>query len=240
MRPKRLKPELVEDISKFWKTNEAKCYTVQEIREHLKQRHPDEVIPSITTVRRYLRNALGLSYKRVSWRPLKTSTGCFVNDRLMYIKFIQEAEKEGCVVIQIDEFSVNRNSYPSMWWSKKRQSGYSFQEMANESFSNIAAISSSWIEWLAVSKSRTNGDVFCAFLKKLISEIKRKYDIEREKVILTWDGARYHLMDKVKTLLVAEGIMMVQTVAYTPEFSPVELFINWVKNKIRKRIRKFK
>jgi hypothetical protein len=33
-------------------------------------------------------------------------------------------------------------------------------------------------------------------------------------------------MDKVKTLLVAEGIMMVQTVAYTPEFSPVELFIN--------------
>ena len=34
--------------------------------------------------------------------------------------------------------------------------------------------------------------------------------------------------------------MMVQTIAYTPEFSAVEIFINCVKNKIRKKIRQQK
>ena len=112
--------------------------------------------------------------------------------------------------------------------------------MIQEKFNVISAISNSDVELAVITKRNTNRDVFLEFIVKLISVLREKYKKQILRIILTWDGARYHLVSEVNEFIKKEGVMMVQTIAYTPEFSAVEIFINCVKNKIRKKIRQQK
>ena len=102
----------------------------------------------------------------------------------------------------------------------------------------IAAVSWSGYEYIAVSEFNTTGSIFHIFLKKLIQHLKSKYDEYFARIILTWDGARYHQINNIHNLLITEEMMMVTTIPYTPEFSFIELFINNVKNKFRELLRK--
>ena len=74
-------------------------------------------------------------------------------------------------------------------------------------------------------------------MKILIDYLKIRFWDRIDKIILSANGARYHSVKEVDTVLKQNKIMLIQTVPYTPEFSPIEIFINWVKNKIRKKIR---
>ena len=102
----------------------------------------------------------------------------------------------------------------------------------------IAAVSWSGYEYVMVSEFNTTGSIFCIFLKNLIQHLKLKYEEYFAKIILTCDGARYHQIKNIDNLLINEEMMMVTTIPYTPEFSFIELFINDVKNKFRKLLRK--
>ena len=102
----------------------------------------------------------------------------------------------------------------------------------------IAAVSWSGYEYVTVSEFNTTGSIFCIFLRNLIQHLKLKYEEYFAKIILTCDGARYHQIKNIDNLLINKEMMMVTTIPYTPEFSFIELFINDVKNKFRKLLRK--
>ena len=104
----------------------------------------------------------------------------------------------------------------------------------------IACVSSTGFECIAISDKNSNGAVFLVFIDKLISNLKLKYGEYFAKIIIMWDGARYHLIQGIHNLLKSEEIMMVMTVPYTPEFSFIELFNNNVKNRFRAKLRKGK
>ena len=222
------------------KNNKNKAFTVSNIVDKLRKTTEVQKVPWASTIRRYLRNHLNLRYKRVSWRPKVIETEEKVRQRLEYIKFILTARSEGFIVIQIDEFTVSRNSYPRMSWCQLGISCYVTQHLIQEKFNVISAISNSDVELAVITKRNTNRDVFLEFIVKLISVLREKYKKQILRIILTWDGARYHLVSEVNEFIKKEGVMMVQTIAYTPEFSAVEIFINCVKNKIRKKIRQQK
>ena len=90
---------------------------------------------------------------------------------------------------------------------------------------------------LEEKKNNTNGVVFVNFLKILIKNLKIRFWDRIDKIILSANGARYHSLKEVDTVLKQNKMILIQKVAYTPKFSPIEIFINWVKNKIRKKIR---
>ena len=59
-------------------------------------------------------------------------------------------------------------------------------------------------------------------------------------MIIIWDKAKYHSKKEVRKYWNNAGIMMFQAAADSTEFSPGVLFINEVKNSVRKLIRKEK
>lgn len=168
-----------------------------------------------------MKNRLRLSYKKVSWRPLKTTQIDYKTSRTKYIEFVKAATKAGYNIVKIDEFSVNRNSYPNMSWTGIGESGFVVTDKANERFSVITAISIKGLELLTISKNNTNGNVFAAFVSQLIEQLKSRYHDSYKNNILTCDGARYHFVKEVNSKITDSGLMMIQTVQYTPEFSPV-------------------
>ena len=123
-----------------------------------------------------------------------------------------------------------------MAWSKIGESEYIIQNLSNEKLSVIAAKSDNDIECLAISKSNTNREVFLEFMQMLISSIKNKYGDKYRKLILTCDGSKYHLVKEINNYLIQEEMMMLKIIPYTPEFAAIEIFINCIKNKIRKKL----
>ena len=75
-------------------------------------------------------------------------------------------------------------------------------------------------------------------MDKLINNLKLKYGEYFAKIILMWEGARYHQIKGIQDLLKSEEIMMVVTVPYTPKFSFIELLNNNIKNRLRAKLRK--
>ena len=124
-----------------------------------------------------------------------------------------------------------------MSWCQLGISNYVTQHFIQEKFNVISAISNSDVELAVITKRNTNRDIFLEFIVKLISVIREKYKKQISRIILTWDGTKYHHVSEVNEFIKKEGVMMIQTIAYTPEFSAVEIFIYCVKNKIRKKIR---
>ena len=103
----------------------------------------------------------------------------------------------------------------------------------------MAAISNTSIERILIRKRNTNRAIFATFLQDLINDLKWKYDEYFEKLIITWDGAKYHSVEEIRQILEREE-MMYYCFIYIAEFSPVELFINWVKIQFKKYLKSLK
>ena len=234
---RRFTEEVKEVISNYWKQRENKYYTIDDVRRYVDVYFEQNEVVSYSTVRRFMIKNLEMGYKRVSTRPPVVLTNGVVDKQKSFWKFYRMCRQWNIKIIQVDEFTVRRGTFVSMAWSKRGESGYAIQQQIVSRFSVIPAIWDSNLELVAISKSNTNGGVFAEFMKLLNEEMEKRYSELKERIVITLDGARYHWVKDVKEYWRKMNLMVVQTPPYIPQFSPVELFINWVKSKIRKKIR---
>ena len=116
--------EICNMIKDYWRSKTHTGYTIQDVRTHLRHEFPHKLIPSCTSIRMFMTKVLKLRYKRVSWRPPKIQTNEFRQNKLDYIEFIKTCVKESYVIIQIDEFTVNRFTWPAMAWIRQKDPSY--------------------------------------------------------------------------------------------------------------------
>ena len=237
---RRIKEDTKKLIEEYWHINRSRAFTIEDIRRHIKDSDPFCRPPSSTFISGYMKATIGLSYKKVSWRPLKVLSPEITCSRMNYISFVEKARVIGYRILQIDEFTVSRSTLPTREWTKKGVLGYVIQEQPPHKYSVIAAISEEALELWAISDTNTNGDVFIAFIEELDTRLSRRYGERKREFIMTCDGARYHSTNAVKNKVKDLKMTLVQTVPYSPEFSPVEIFINWIKSHIRRSMRKLK
>ena len=124
-----------------------------------------------------------------------------------------------------------------MAWVERNKPGYVVNGSQYESYSVISAITNNNLELVVIRTRTSNQTVFSKLIYQLGARLHVKYKEEYKKFILIADEARYHRTKKVKNTIKQNELMIIQTVAYSPEFSSVELLINWVKSKIRKSLR---
>ena len=105
---------IFEMLSDFCRSHTGLVYTVSNIRKYLAQTFPNELIPSESYICRYMKRQLGLNYKRVFWRSPLQRYEKFIADRETYSGFALQMEKEKFVIVQIDEFTVNRSTCTAM------------------------------------------------------------------------------------------------------------------------------
>ena len=204
-KPKDFKQKVFTKLKDFCRDNAGLAYTVSDVRKDLIHRFQNKFIPSESSILRFMQRQLWLRFKRVSWRPPSQYYNRFVVEGETFASFFLQAEKEKIIILQVDEFSFNKSAYTAMAWGQKGVSSFCYHDHPNYRFSVIAAISNSGLELLTISNKWTNGDVFCNFLTLLPKEIKERYDVDQQKVIISCDGARYHLVSKADKILKQEG-----------------------------------
>ena len=142
--------EIAEKIKEYWDQNQNTFYTVQDVVRYINSSNQLCKIPSTKTIRRVMKEDLKLSYRRISWRPLKNHGSDLKMQRAHYIMFWREIEKKGIHIVQIDEFAINRDINPKMAWIKRGSPSYAIQETISNRFSWIWAITNSRWEMLTV------------------------------------------------------------------------------------------
>ena len=73
----------------------------------------------------------------------------------------------GFKLLQIDEITINKFSFPIRAWVHKEKSGYVTQETLKGSYSVIAAIIDTNFELIKISNYNTNGEIFNEFIVEL-------------------------------------------------------------------------
>ena len=61
--------EVKEAIKEYCKSNASLRFTIDDVKSHLENRFGQRRIVSYSTIRRFMRDKLGLRYKRVTTRP---------------------------------------------------------------------------------------------------------------------------------------------------------------------------
>ena len=178
-----------------------------------------------------------MGYKRVSTRPSVVLKLDVIGKQKAFWNFYRMCRQWNIQIIQIDELTVGRGKFANMAWSKSGESGCNIQQPIVSRFSVIAAILNTNLELVVISQANTNRGVFAEHMKLLNEEIVQRYRELNERIVITLDCARYHWVKDVEKYCRKMNLMVVQTPPSTPQLLLVELFINWVKSKIRMKIR---
>ena len=224
-------------IKEYVESHKFKYFTLEHIRKHLISWTSPEQVPSIETIRKILKHKLLFSYKKINTRPLKLIIDNRVSDRLCFINFYSKLIENKIKIIQIDEFSVNSSVTPSRAWVPKGKSGFVWVGETPKNFNIIIAICEDNVVFYKISHSNTNSEVFISFIRELKEKLREDSESNETNYILSLDNASYHKSNLAKSFLIRENIKAFTNVPYTPEFTAVELWINWIKNNIRKELR---
>ena len=104
------------------------------------------------------------------------------------------------------------------------------QDAPTKRYSVLVSISNTSIKRILIRCENTNGVIFAVFLQDLIDDLKLKYDEYFVKLIIRWEGAKYHKIEEIRQIFrkIRKDDGYYCSI-YIAEFSQVEHFINWVK-----------
>ena len=136
--------------------------------------------------------------------------------------------------IFVDEFTVNNHTHCNYQWVKTGYNTGVPVAKTWQSFSCIAAVSKTSLVQIQVSKKRTNSDVFCDFIEELAKSVRSSTDINSRKVILFLDNARYHSSKKTLAKFKELSTCALFNAPENPDFNACELFINALKQRLRR------
>lgn len=93
----------------------------------------------------------------------------------------------------------------------------------------IGALTADGLEAMMTIRGGTSGDVFFAFIEHVLAPLLKDGDL----VVL--DNLAAHRDARVKAAVEAKGARLVFTPPYSPEFNPIELAWNKLKNYLRRQ-----
>jgi transposase len=130
--------------------------------------------------------------------------------------------------ISIDECAIHLKTQPNKGWSRKgRRCRKKAPVNRGKKFSYISAIDKDGIIGRRKVKGSINGERFIDFLK---NDIMPKTN---DRIILM-DNAMIHKSKKVTEFLKANAFTIIFNIPYSPQYNPIELVFNNIKDHIKK------
>ena len=225
--------EIKQSIMGIVNSMSNECITIPKISQKLNAEKSHSKKVSSYLISKILKSELGLSYKRVGHRPPRAFSEEHQTGRENYAKLIGTLDSSNFILIQLDEFTVGHSFAPNYSWSVRGTTHFISVSKPDKSYSVMTAISKQRLEFASIYHGKTNQYVFVEFLKNLLINIKDAYKENSWKVILLFDGARYHKINLINKFLEESKVTAIVGVPYSPEYTFVEFYINFIKSKLR-------
>ena len=185
-------------------------------------------------IRRHLKEDLGMSFRKVTTKPIRVDTKkLFVIRNLFWYKISKHID-EYVLLVNVDESSFNSSISNNRGWFKKRRAAEVFCSTFTGSWFMILAITSDGDYYAFVLSGRNSTIIYKRFLESFESWLMARQVDHNRKIIVMQDNCQIHHSNKVKELINKSRLMFVFIPAYTPEYAPVEKVFGIIKAKLRK------
>lgn len=198
--------------------------TLDEIQEQLADEHNIEA--STSSISRALA-ALGLTRKKKTVRAKQRDRDDVVERRSEFMALMPSLDSQRLVFI--DEAGINllmRRTYARSQVNTraecKEDVGYA------KNITMIGALTLDGLEALFTIEGACDGQVFMVYIEKVLSEILRDGDI------VVMDNVKFHLSERVASLIESLGASVLYLPPYSPELNPIEECWSKVKTHLRK------
>ena len=223
-------------IRNFARENIHKFYFASDVKMMLQKSNQFEIVPSLSTIKRWMKIDLQLSFKKINVRFKNSWTPEDQLSKLKYIWIYLWLIREKHIIIYMDEFNSSDSSIKHYSWTTKGQQNYWFGNRKANKLNWIIAISSNTPHNIFIQRESMTAEIFATFVKETIEKV-RLNETSESKITLIFDNATIHLTKKVEKEIKDSEWLALTLPPYTPEWNNSELAINIVKRKIDKDLK---
>ena len=194
-------------------------------------------IISIHILHKIMKKEINLSFKK--WKPRPNSINRDEIDmkrRLFWIK-LSKMLQEKILIANIDESTIGRNSQITYSWSERGTPS----EFKNQPFTGSLNIvltilsNGAWF-WMLINKT-INSEGFSEYASRFNDWIIENGTFGYRKVVLMLDNCSRHRSGDCMRLFKSLKHQIVFIPAYSPQFAPVEMCFNIVKQRMKSKAR---
>jgi hypothetical protein len=107
---------LLSEIENFFEMKGIYNNTVQELRDYLLGKLPEDKVPSTKIIRRIMKEDFNLKFKRFDKANTKYIDSAYNEKRIWISRIVSQFLKEDAIIISIDESNYRHDDYPTKQW----------------------------------------------------------------------------------------------------------------------------
>ena len=189
---------------------------------------------SITTASRILKNHLSIKYLKTSIKNPKLEENNYIFMSFIFLRIFFRILLLKLNIIYVDEtgFVLSNDNYYT--WRKSDEQIYDGPKTKmKERLNLILAVSNKKVLHKKYVKGSVNANVFKDFLEDLVNLLS---DEEKNKTLIIYDNATYHLTKDIISFFKENQIKGLTICPYRSNFNMIELVFRYVKNIIYKNV----
>ena len=228
------KQMIIQCIQKFIR-NRTSPFIVKDVRSYVYQNIGRYYQYSV--LHKIMKKDLKLSYKRC--KPRLNSINfeeVVMKRRLFSVKFAKMLQK-GALLANIDETTIGRDSQiPYSWSPKGIPSEFKNQPFVGSVSIVLTILSNGAWYWLLLNQAM-NSEIFSEYISRFNSWIKENNMFGFKNLIIMLDNWSSHRSKNNLKLLETLGHQVAFLPAYSPQFAPIEMWFNYIKQILKRRMK---
>ena len=197
--------------------------------------HPEVKPISDTTVRRWMKRDLRMSFKKLERKNLNMFTPHKIRSFFESAAIQLKLEELRVEQIYIDEFSVNARHSNLYGWSKRGEKGHLRLHSDNFTMSFVVAVSSLAVYGVMGTKKTMNAELIEYFIREMLDCRNHQKENVNRPFVIVMDNATVHTSSSMGSFLKKTGVGAVTITPYSPVLNPCEKVINAVKLFIKQK-----
>ena len=216
---------MYDELETFLGQPHNRLSTLYSLRKHLMEKfNLPQMRISLSTVSNMLKR-LSFSRKRTKKFSTRRNTTKTIEKRKDVARKLLSAERDGKIIIFIDETGFNQQMIPQYGYSKIGEKCLISADLRSQNYSVIAAITKLKIVGYQIFKGGVNAEDFGSFIASLLNSNPEILN-NRAKYIFFMDNASIHRAKLLKPFF--ENFNILFNAPYSPFLNPIEEFFgNW-------------
>ena len=199
---------------------------------HLQRSTRIRKLPSTTTIARYLKNNIRLSFKKVNIRSNSLWSNSDVITKLKYSWIYHNLCSRGDMITYIDEFNISDTSIKKYSWTWRGSQNYWFGPKRLKKINWIIAVCEARPVHIMTTNENIDSSTFWKFLTEANAKVKEEIGSDNRRHAFVFDNELIHGANYVRNKIQRLKQLAVALPAYTLEWNPAELAINIIKSRL--------
>ena len=226
------KDVILSSIFSYCETNKHVFYTCNDVKDHLQRSTRIRKLPSTTTIARYLKNNIGLSFKKVNIRSTSLWSNSDVITKLKYSWIYHNLCSRGYMITYIDEFNISDTSIKKYSWTRRGSQNYWFGPRRLKKINWIIVVCEAKPVHIMTTNENIDSSTFWKFLTEASAKVKEEIGSDNRRHAFVFNNAPIHGANYVRNKIQSLKQLAVALPPYTPEWNPVELTIKIIKSRL--------